>query len=69
MNAEDAAQLPARLSFLGKGKWTLRSFADKTDSSDYQAVLESSREVDANSELSMPMLPGGGFAGIISRSK
>jgi alpha-glucosidase len=69
MNGDDAAQLPARLKFLAKGRWTLRGFADKTDSSDYQAVVESTRDVDAESVLPLSLAPGGGFAEIISKAK
>ncbi len=69
MNGNDAAQLPAPLTFLGKGKWTLRSFADKTDLSDYQAVMESSTDVDAETILSLSVAPAGGCVGIISNAK
>lgn len=69
MNGDDAAQLPARLKFLGKGRWTLRGFADKADSSDYEAVVESTRDVNAESFLPLSLAPGGGFAGIISKAK
>ena len=69
MNGERAAQLPAQLQFLGKGRWTLRSFADQPGSSDYQAVAESTRDVDANTVLPLALVPGGGFAGIISKAK
>ncbi len=68
LNGEEAAQLPARLKFLGKGKWTLRGFADRADSSDYQAVVESTHEVDARTVLPLALAPGGGFAGIISKA-
>ncbi len=70
MNGEDAAQLQAPLKFLGKGKWTARSFADKADGSDYMAVVESTREVNAESALPLSLAPGGGsFVAIISRAK
>jgi alpha-glucosidase len=69
MNGDDAAQLRAPLKFLGKGKWTLRGFADKADSSDYQAVVESTRDVDADTVLPLSLIPAGGFAGIISKAK
>ena len=65
MNGEGAAKLPARLSFLGRETWSLRSFASQADSSDYQAIVESTRELDADFVLSLSLLPGGGFAGII----
>jgi alpha-glucosidase len=69
MNGENSAQLQVPLKFLGKGKWTLRSFADKADSSDYEAVVESTRDMDAESVLPVSLAPGGGFAGIISKAK
>jgi len=67
MNGDAATQLPVPLKFLGKGKWTLRSFADNTNSSDYQAIVETSRGVDAKAVAPLSLLPAGGFAGIISR--
>jgi alpha-glucosidase len=69
MNGDGAAQLTARLSFLGQGKWTLRAFADKTDSSDYEVAVESTRDVNAESVLPLSLAPGGGFAGIVSKAK
>jgi alpha-glucosidase len=69
MNGEDSAQLQVPLKFLGKGKWTLRSFADKADSSDNEAVVESTRDMDAESVLRVSLSPGGGFAGIVSKVK
>ena len=69
MNGDEAVQLPARLKFLGKGRWTLRGFADKADGSDYQAVIESTRDVDAKSVVPLSLVPGGGFAGIINQAK
>jgi alpha-glucosidase len=69
MNGDDAAQLRVSLSFLGKGKWQLRNFADKPDGSDYQAVLESKEEVTAKSSLKLSLAPAGGFAGIITKIK
>jgi len=69
MNGEDAVQLPVPLKFLGKGRWTLRGFADQTGSFDYQAVVESTRDVDAKSVVLLSLAPGGGFAGIIAGAK
>jgi len=69
MNGDEAMQLHARLTFLGKGKWTQRSFADHTESSDYQAVVESAVAVDAKTIVPISMLPAGGFAGIITQEK
>lgn len=67
MNGDDASQLQTSLKFLGKGKWTLRSFADNTGSSDYQAIVESTRAVDANTVAPLSLMPAGGIAGIISK--
>lgn len=67
MNSDDAMQLQVPLKFLGKGKWILCSFADNTASTDYQAVVESTLKVDAQTVVPLSMIPGGGFAGIISK--
>ncbi|MEN6307873.1 MAG: glycoside hydrolase family 97 catalytic domain-containing protein, partial [Anaerohalosphaeraceae bacterium] len=69
MNGDEAMQLQAHLTFLDKGKWTLRRFADNTESSDYQAVAQSAVAVDAKTVVPISMLPAGGFAGIITREK
>ena len=70
MNGDSAAQFQAPLKFLGKGKWTARSFADKADGSDYMAVVESTREVSADTALPLSLAPdGGGFVAIISKPK
>ena len=68
MNGDDATQLQVPLKFLGQGKWTLRRFADKPDSSDYQAVVETNRGVDAKVVVPVSLMPAGGFAGIISQT-
>ena len=69
MNGDDSAQMEAPLKFLGGGKWTLRSFADKPDGSDYEAVIESEQDVNSKSSLTLSLAPAGGFAGIISKAK
>jgi alpha-glucosidase len=69
MNGDDAAQLQAPLKFLGKGKWTVRSFADKTGSTDYEAVVESKSDVTAESSLTLSLLPDGGYVAIIGKTK
>jgi alpha-glucosidase len=69
INGEDAAQLQVPLKFLGRGKWSMRSFADKTDSSDYQAVVDATREVNADTVLPVSFLPSGGFVAILSKAK
>lgn len=65
MNDTQAMQLQTSLKFLGKGKWTLHGFADNTNSSDCQAIVETTTNVDANTILDLSMMPAGGFAGII----
>ncbi len=69
MNGDDAAQLPVSLSFLGKGKWSLQSFADKPDGSDYEAIVGSREDVTAQSRPVLSLAPAGGFAGIVTRKK
>jgi len=69
MNGDDAAQLQVSLSFLGKGKWHLQSFADKPDGSDYEAVVETSENVTAQSNSVLSLAPAGGFVGIITKAK
>ena len=65
MTGDDAAQLQVPLTFLGKGKWTLLAFSDDPGSTDYQAVVESTREVTAKTVLPLSLASGGGFGGII----
>jgi len=67
MNGTDATALEVPLAFLGEGKWTLRSFADQPGSTDYQAVAETTQQVDAKAKLPLALHPAGGFAGIITR--
>jgi alpha-glucosidase len=69
LNGENAAQTQAPLKFLGAGKWTMRSFADKPGSSNYQDAVESTRDVNAQTILPLSFLPGGGFAAVISKAK
>ena len=69
MNGEDGATLEASLAFLGKGKWSLRAFADKIHPADLQAVVESTREVSGETRLPMALAPGGGFTAIITKAK
>ncbi len=68
MNGDDATEFKVPLKFLGKGKWTLRSFADKAGSTDYQAVVETTGGVDSKTVVPLSLLPAGGFAGIISKT-
>jgi alpha-glucosidase len=69
MDGDNAVQLPVSLSFLGKGKWQFRSFADKPDGSDYQAVVQTTENVTAQSNPVLSLAPAGGFAGIITKSE
>jgi hypothetical protein len=57
--SDDAAQLQAPLKFLGRGKWTLRSFSDKPDSSDYRAVIEFRQDVNGKSAFTLSLGPAG----------
>jgi alpha-glucosidase len=69
MNGDAAAQLRVPLKFLGRGKWTLRSFADNPVSADYQSIVETTGGVDANVVVPLSLLPAGGFAGIIGKAE
>jgi alpha-glucosidase len=69
MNGEQAAELPVPLAFLGTGSWTARSFADQSDGSNDQAVVESTSTVQPGSALRVSLAPGGGFAVILSETK
>ncbi len=69
MNGGQPAQLQTPLKFLGKGKWTKRSFADNPESSDYQVVVETTRGVDAKTILPLSLAADGGFTAIISPVK
>jgi alpha-glucosidase len=68
MNGDAAASVKVPLKFLGRKKWTLRSYADDPKFSDYQTVLESTSGVDARTVLTLTLAPAGGFAGIISQA-
>jgi alpha-glucosidase len=67
MNGDDAAALPMSLNFLGKGRWTMRSFADQPGCSDYQAVVESKQTVDGSANLNLNLCPSGGFVAVLER--
>lgn len=67
MNGDEAMELRTPLAFLGKGKWTLRGFADNIASSDYEAVIESVSNVDAGAVISLSLSPAGGYAGILNK--
>ncbi|HEU5396909.1 MAG TPA: glycoside hydrolase family 97 protein [Verrucomicrobiae bacterium] len=69
MTGDDAASLRAPLKFLGGGKWALRAYADDPGSTNDEAVVESTRVVDAQTVLPLSLNSGGGFAGIISKAQ
>jgi alpha-glucosidase len=66
MTGDEAAPLQVPLKFLGKGKWTLRAFADDPGSTNTETVVESTHEVTAKTVLPLSLASGGGFGGIIS---
>jgi len=66
MNGDAAASTQVPLKFLGAGQWTLRSFADKPDASDYSAVVETRQTVDAATKLPLALCPAGGFVAVIA---
>jgi alpha-glucosidase len=68
MNGDAAVSLNVPLSFLGRKKWALHSFADDPKFSDYQTVMESTSGVNAKTVLTPSLAPGGGFAGIINKA-
>ncbi len=67
MNGEAAATLQVPLSFLGRGHWSLRSFADNPGGTNYAAIVESRKNVDRHATVSVTLLPAGGFAAVLSR--
>ena len=68
MNGDDAAALDLPLKFLGKGQWTLRSFADRVDGKP-EEIIESSQPVDATTVLPVKLSAAGGFVAVLSQSK
>ncbi len=69
MNGDGASELNLPLEFLGRGKWTIRSFADDSSGRDYEAVQESTTAVDRKANLTLKLAPAGGFAGIVEKTK
>ncbi len=67
MNGDEAMQWQAPLTFLGRGKWTLRGFADNAALSDYRAVVECTSSVDADTVMPLSLMPAGGYAAIIQK--
>jgi len=67
INGSDALKVSVPLKFLPKGIWTLRSYADASDSPSQAAhVDEKTRTVDATSVLELNFAPAGGFAATLS---
>ena len=67
LNGEDPATLQASLQFLGSGKWKLESFSDKTAGSDYQALALGTSTVDSATNLTLQLMPAGGYAAILTK--
>lgn len=68
MNGDAAATLNLSMKFLGKGKWTLRSFADRIDGKPDE-IVESSQSVDATTVLPVKFSAAGGFAAELTPTK
>ena len=68
MNGDDAATLNQSMKFLGKGKWTLRSFTDRVDGKPDE-VVELSQLVDASTVLPVKFSAAGGFAAELTPAK
>ncbi len=70
MNSEQPLTLRVKLDFLGRGKFTLRSFADTPESAARPAAIgESSRTVTQKDTLEIHMQNAGGFAAEIKPAK
>ena len=70
MNGGDARNVSVPLSFLGKGKWKLRSFADQPESAaEPQRVTEQLSVVDAATKLELRFAPAGGYVATLERTK
>lgn len=67
INGEDAETLQASLHFLGSGKWNLESFSDISAGSDYQAIALGTGTVDSATNLTLQLLPAGGYAAILTK--
>ena len=68
MNGDAAATLDVPLDFLGsKGRaWNLREFADGTDPSAPETVVEKTRVLGDTRTLPLTLQPDGGYAAVIS---
>ncbi len=61
MNGDTATTVNLPLTFLGKKKWMLNSFADQPDGANYEAVQEDHQAVDAKTTLKINLVPAGGY--------
>jgi hypothetical protein len=68
MNGEATTTLNVPLNFLDQKQGVLHRFADDPEFSNYQTVLESTADVNAQTVLTLILAPGGGFAGIINQT-
>jgi alpha-glucosidase len=68
MDGDDAESLNLPLKFLGKGEWTLRSFADRLDGQPSE-IAETHQPVNAATVLPVKLSAAGGFAAVISKEK
>ncbi|MBV9222724.1 MAG: glycoside hydrolase family 97 protein [Acidobacteriaceae bacterium] len=63
MTADDAYTLPLSLSFLSKGSYSARVFADPTDpQASYEQLQDTQGNVTAGNTLTLKMRPAGGVA-------
>jgi hypothetical protein len=69
MDGEEATELSVPLSSLSACAWTVHGSADQPDGSDNQAVIESTRAVNAGSVQRLSLARGGGFVGIVSETE
>jgi alpha-glucosidase len=65
MNGDAAATLSVSLKFLGQGKWTLRSFADKPGGAATD-VVETTTLVDSTQTQTLTLSPAGGFVAVLT---
>ena len=67
MNGDAPLTLKIPLKFLDGGAWTLRAFADTSESSTQPAkVSDTTRDVSATDTLELTLAPAGGYAAVLS---
>jgi alpha-glucosidase len=67
INGDAAATVQVPLLFLGSGRWALSSFADTPESATKPtAIAESQQALKADETLTLHLVAGGGFAGVLS---